>query len=202
VDSIPLKADGYQVDGRLDDNSIVFFQKPTPETSAAWDELSTNQYVVLTTEELLEMGNDPSTALRVPDEYSNGTDAYIASVAVLHRLHCLNFLRQGVYFDYYFGNLFPGGNLNHEHQGHVNHCLEVLRQDLICRASTDIIPFAWYDNDEKAVDYSLNRKCGNIDGIRDWAATRAISFNPFDVERPKDQQTAQSKMFGRIGSQR
>ena len=145
------------------------------------------------------MGKDPSVALQVPPEYGHGGDVYVASVAVLHKIHCLDFLRMNIYFDYYLGEAYPDREVTEGHQGHTNHCLEVVRQWLVCDASTDVVPFIWYE-DSQAIDYIMNDKCGNFDGITEWAADRALTLNPFSLRKPKGQATAQTSDLWRVTS--
>lgn len=61
----------------------------------------------------------------------------------------------------------PGGTLE---KAHLNHCVEGLRQALMCAADISIIPWSWDDGAQKALPSSqIVHSCRNFDRIRDWA---------------------------------
>ena len=170
----------------------LFGQTPTPATDAAWDNLTTYGFVWVREHDLTELGKDPTISLKVPESYGLG-DAYVAQTDFSHKIHCLDKLRREILFDHYFGPLFPDGKPSPLHQSHTEHCLEVLLQSLICEASTDIIPFTWYDNSENAFRDLSSRKCGNFDGVFQWAQEHVLPVFPNDIAKPKGQATVGSE---------
>ncbi|KAJ4474871.1 hypothetical protein J3R30DRAFT_618178 [Lentinula aciculospora] len=80
------------------------------------------------------------------------------SITMYHQLHCVN----GIRFSYVAAR---DGLFKHtkDREGaflHVNHCFDVLRQSLLCKADTTLIPL---DHDKQHT-----RRC------RDWTAVRAF----------------------------
>lgn len=66
----------------------------------------------------------------------------MAQIDVFHQLHCLNTLRMIAYPDYYE----PGEKCN-EHPEmwyvHVNHCVDILMQNIMCNANVDLYTLQW-----------------------------------------------------------
>lgn len=95
----------------------------------------------------------------------NGTLATI--LGVQHNLHCIRILRQTLYPTYYY----PDHNTDAD-QGarahHAGHCLEAIRQSVMC--TPDLIPRAvrWADNErlDVAVIPSVTMQCLSWDSLR------------------------------------
>ena len=103
-------------------------------------------------EDALAAGGTLSDA-RLPEEMGGG---YMASVEVVHQLHCLNFLRKATFEDYYMSRSKEFADLPHTVRLHLgtwfavrnlpsdyhtltfqtDHCIEMLRQYLMCNAGT------------------------------------------------------------------
>lgn len=62
---------------------------------------------------------------------------------------------------------------------HIEHCINALRQSLMCSADVTPIPWSWSekDHDAKAVA-EIAHTCRNFDDIRNWALeNRVKEFN-------------------------
>lgn len=58
---------------------------------------------------------------------------------------------------------------------HANHCLNILLQTLTCDANPDLVPFVWVkDQIHPFPDFSIQRKCGNLDTVYQWKEQHAI----------------------------
>lgn len=90
----------------------------------------------------------------VPHPSSPG--GYVGVTEVFHHLHCLNMLRQYIWRDEYApasedGHKDPSGKpplpfmLRHKAREHTSHCVETLRQALMCNA--DVTPYLVYVGD-------------------------------------------------------
>ncbi|KAI0388941.1 hypothetical protein F5Y17DRAFT_166154 [Xylariaceae sp. FL0594] len=98
----------------------------------AWHELL--KYTTLRASgEELEKRNQSSVEL--PD------GGYMVWLGVFHQLHCVKTLRQWNYREHYHPNLT---NKERSHwEVHVDHCLDQLRNILMCRADTTLTTFRW-----------------------------------------------------------
>lgn len=54
------------------------------------------------------------------------------------------------------------------------HCLDILRQQLMCSVDVGVMGQIWYDQEEALpfVDFNTQHKCRNFDEIREWARVR------------------------------
>ncbi|KAL9115741.1 MAG: hypothetical protein Q9227_000109 [Pyrenula ochraceoflavens] len=75
--------------------------KPSPSIDAAWDDITyANGGVISVSADTIHAAN-ASEEFSVKLSENVGGGGYMASVEVLHQLHCLNMLRQATYNDYY-----------------------------------------------------------------------------------------------------
>jgi hypothetical protein len=166
-----------------------------------WSELS----VIDSTHNLvLEANNFADRSLAVPVEqaaraglkrdqvqinpkYGGG---FPANVEGLHHLHCLNLLRQSLYYNIdYYRSQGKGAFLNEDHivRYHVSHCLDIIRQQLMCTPDTGLLGKVWWDVDhpKSFVDFNTEHKCKNFDTIRQWAEERQLPETvPHDFLKP------------------
>ncbi|KAF2102138.1 hypothetical protein NA57DRAFT_35868 [Rhizodiscina lignyota] len=145
-----------------------------PAVDQAWREISYDvgdQWLSKT--DLARLGM-PETSVKV-DHPQTGEEGYRVGMEVFHQLHCLNLLRRVTYKEYYepLGGEFAGGRK--ELQEHTDHCIEVLRLNLLCNADIGVFtlymvpgdPLAWPELNSKHV-------CRNFDGVRQWALDNSV----------------------------
>ena len=163
----------FRADLEQDDN--IYIRQPSRETDDAWNSLEYGVASWATSKDLRAAGKDPSLSIQLPTSMGLGEDAYPIVVDIKHRIHCLNRIRKDLYFDYYYHDAFPGGNVTELHRLHTNHCLLLLLKSLICAANTDFAAFSWYEEyHQPLADFNIERKCGDFDGIDRWARARRI----------------------------
>ncbi|SMY20992.1 unnamed protein product [Zymoseptoria tritici ST99CH_1A5] len=141
---------------------------PDDETDRKWQELYQYNRSVITKEEAKHLST-PTMALP-------GTEDYLVELEVYHQLHCLNVLRKLLYPERYHlleRVSWKNGTINRESYGfkHWDHCVETLRQTLVCHA--DVAPLSWH------VNVPFNRgiyprlasthTCRNFSQINKWA---------------------------------
>ncbi|ETS85646.1 hypothetical protein PFICI_03671 [Pestalotiopsis fici W106-1] len=98
---------------------------------------------------------------------------YIMQLDVFHQLHCLNAIRKALHPDYYTVSSQPdpnddGGVLEPHH---IDHCVDTIRQSLMCNA--DISPLTWMWDDERAkilAKGTIVHTCRRFDKIQEWAS--------------------------------
>ncbi|KAL4879877.1 hypothetical protein BJY04DRAFT_219684 [Aspergillus karnatakaensis] len=121
--------------------------------------------------------------VQISDAYGGG---YPANVEGLHHLHCLNLLRQSLYYNYnYYYTQATGAFKNNDFilRKHVSHCLDILRQQLMCTIDVGVLGQVWIhpDNPSPFVDFNTEHQCRNFEDIRQWAER-----NQLPVETPGD----------------
>jgi hypothetical protein len=112
-----------------------------------------------------------------------------------------NLLREALYFNYeYYLDKGEGAFRNSEivvryHVGKLvvfsitlhevlkswsGHCLDMLRQQLMCTADTGVLGQVWIAGPEPFVDFNTNHKCRNFEAVRQWAENHQMQDLPPD----------------------
>ncbi|KAF2245318.1 hypothetical protein BU26DRAFT_409759, partial [Trematosphaeria pertusa] len=92
-----------------------------------------------------------------------GEDRYMANLEVFHTAHCLNMLRKMIYPEYY-------GVYGAAERGHLEHCVETIRQALMCNMGMGLVTFHWVEGlEEPYSDYNTYHQCRDPDAVLDWA---------------------------------
>ncbi|KAF6234052.1 hypothetical protein HO173_007882 [Letharia columbiana] len=137
---------------------------PSPELDDAWHQLFVNSNVRVSADDLQKINR---TSVPLGDG-----SGYYAIPDVYHQLHCLKFLRQMLYHDYYRINK-PTNPI------HIDHCIDNLRQNLMCKADVSLLTFDWVSNDRAPKpNFDIQHECKNWESIDAWAEDHA--FNIFD----------------------
>ncbi|KAF2159758.1 hypothetical protein M409DRAFT_37860 [Zasmidium cellare ATCC 36951] len=167
-------------------NENIYRQAASAEVDAAWEALGVNYRSVLIPAEIGKRVGLAPDQVQVNEKYGGG---FPANVEGLHQLHCLNLLRQGLYYNIdYYREKGEGAFKNKDHilKKHVSHCLDIIRQQLMCTVDIGVLGQVWYKNEgdeypKAFVDFNTNHVCRNYDDIRKWAEDRQL---PDDV--PED----------------
>ncbi|EFQ35950.1 hypothetical protein CGRA01v4_07656 [Colletotrichum graminicola] len=150
------------------DNSISR-APPSPEIDAAWERISSLMPHVISTEDVIRLGKDPSKTARYPEDWGFGPDVHVAELDILHTIHCLNAIRRDVHWRHYFIDDYPDGNLPELHRVHTDHCIYIVLQNLMCGATPDLITQPWVDGQlHPFPDFNINKKCNEFDSILAW----------------------------------
>ncbi|KAM0330146.1 hypothetical protein ACHAQA_004319 [Verticillium albo-atrum] len=137
----------------------IYRQAGSPEVDAAWEALGVDYRAgVISIEDGLASGLDMSFVQRDP-KYGEGF---------------FNLVRKSLFFNYdYYKALgehaFENNDkiLNH----HVTHCLDMVRQVLMCNVDTGVLGQVWANKDQPAAfpDFNTRHQCKNYDAVRKWA---------------------------------
>ncbi|KAJ5186109.1 hypothetical protein N7491_006020 [Penicillium cf. griseofulvum] len=92
----------------------------------------------------------------------------IVSIDVFHQLHCLNMLRQAIRPDYYTKH-----DPEPAYTTHIHHCIDHLRQALMCHVDVTPIPVLWAEKEDRPLnDFQVEHTCRNFWKVKDWAIER------------------------------
>ncbi|KAK7984725.1 hypothetical protein PG988_002347 [Apiospora saccharicola] len=134
--------------------SHIYRLDPCPEVDAAWTRIATADGVYpMSSADVSRIGKDPS-------------------YAAFHLLHCLNAVRKGLVttYDYYWGSRGYGFAPPAVFARHLNHCVDVLRQHLMCHADLEPFVFNWRVGQEKPyADFAVRKTCVDFDYLLDWS---------------------------------
>ncbi|KAL2060281.1 hypothetical protein VTL71DRAFT_9676 [Oculimacula yallundae] len=113
----------------LDPNEVTYIGPPSPAIDAAWKNLLHAQYIALSTSETAQI----PAAHRAPIFY-NGEHNFM-ELSVFHNLHCLNELRLTLDHGHE-----KSEDWMHEGRAHLDHCVDQIRQALMCHADLTPVP--------------------------------------------------------------
>ncbi|KAK4897884.1 hypothetical protein LTR49_027919 [Elasticomyces elasticus] len=103
---------------------------------------------------------------------------YVVLSEGIHHLHCLNLLRQASYFNYeYYRELGKGAFVNTDVvvETHLGHCLDILRQQLMCTFDTSVFGQWWVKDVGPFVDFNTKHRCKNFDAFHEWVRAHELS---------------------------
>ncbi|KAF2099745.1 hypothetical protein NA57DRAFT_75250 [Rhizodiscina lignyota] len=154
---------------------------PEPEIDQNWEELTWGRYILATEEEM---------KAQWPDEWDQfweeARGGYVVGFDMFHTLHCLvyyllhklniemnpligiqNRLRRDYYPDYY------AIKNTTNHWLHRDHCIEQIRQYIMCSGDMTPIPTRYYPSkDRNYVDSDYPHTCRNYEKLHNWATER------------------------------
>ncbi|KAH8812467.1 hypothetical protein F5884DRAFT_855763 [Xylogone sp. PMI_703] len=147
--------------------------KPSPEIDAAW-------YLLLKPH-FIDLDKKPNT---VVDTYQNLEGEYLTGLDVFHQLHCLNRIRQRLSPDYY-----KDPNSPEVQQLHTDHCIDSIRQSIMCFGDMTPIPLQYNAVVDKLVpEFETTHTCRSFQALWDYSNKR--DFNRTRLpENLRDQNT-------------
>lgn len=148
----------------LHDNN--FAGLPRPELDAAWHEFFEKNHIRVSKADL-DFHNITSLPL------ADGS-GYAGQLGVFHELHCLKKIRHYIYRSYYLSNE-SAASLT-EWETHIHHCIEMLRESIICRGDTTLSSFVWSAGDAShlTVEAKGRHQCVDWERLRKWNDARTI----------------------------
>jgi hypothetical protein len=141
----------------------AFRGPPRPELDEAWGDLLKYNNLRLSGEDL-QRANLTSVSLN--DEQGG----YLASLDVFHTLHCVNKIRKMYYSEYYHDP-----NPLADQQEHFDHCIDLLRQVIMCHGDVSLHTYSWID--ELRVPWpsmQTEHQCRKWDTLMEWSEEHHI----------------------------
>ncbi|KAF2092600.1 hypothetical protein NA57DRAFT_16571, partial [Rhizodiscina lignyota] len=151
-------------------NEFRGYGPPTPIIDDAWSAISLRvSGFRIFEEDFSKMGKrvDEKPWHKLPDEKGGG---YVGMIEAFHLLHCLDAIRKELYPDIYKHDWSTESYANF--RLHQDHCVDLLRQNLMCSADMGIVPFYDDENPLNAFampDFSTVHKCRNFDKLLEWS---------------------------------
>ncbi|KAL4923547.1 oxidase ustYa family protein [Aspergillus undulatus] len=183
LSDVPIKYHQQRFNGSLFKENI-YRQDAGPEVDAAWEALGANYRAIRVPVEEAARSGIAADQVQISEAHGGG---YPANVEGLHHLHCLNLLRQTLYYNYdYYHAQGAGAFKNGDFvvRRHVSHCLDILRQQLMCTIDVGVLGQVWThpgDHPSPFVDFNTEHRCRNFEDIREWAERNQLPEHP-----PKD----------------
>jgi hypothetical protein len=121
---------------------------------------------------------------------------YIVVLDVFHQLHCLvSTARRSLKFTWFQTNVLFKNMMRKRFYWneslpvpdtlstiHIDHCIDMLRQSVMCSSDVTPIPYAWYPKYQEVLPMTgIMHTCRDFDAVRDWARERqTFKFNATD----------------------
>jgi len=94
---------------------------------------------------------------------------YFATLEVFHQMHCLNMLRKSTFKDE-----TQSKKMGVTMRNHLDHCIEIIRQVIMCNSDPRLITFHWVkDNPVAYPDFNTWHQCRDVDATLEWAERNA-----------------------------
>ncbi|KAK5050442.1 hypothetical protein LTR84_003723 [Exophiala bonariae] len=144
-----------------------YMGKPTPEKDELWRGLYNFGISRIPMKDAARLANRT-----VP--IGNDPGYYAVTLDVFHELHCLNAIRRRLWWD---GVPDPEEPLMD--MPHLDHCVDMIRQNLMCSSDITPLPWVWDRTQKKALAVGkVIRTCRNFDMIRQWGIDNKVrEFN-------------------------
>ncbi|KAF2821179.1 hypothetical protein CC86DRAFT_411477 [Ophiobolus disseminans] len=119
--------------------------------------------------------NKPADAMRSTNP-ATGETGYRVGIEAFHQLHCLNLLRMATYPEYYTKVEWSDTNDEPERvRAHLDHCIEILRMNLMCFADVNVFTFHPRQGSEGFwPDYESEHVCRDFERVRRWAVENGV----------------------------
>ncbi|KJA15269.1 hypothetical protein HYPSUDRAFT_149341 [Hypholoma sublateritium FD-334 SS-4] len=168
----------------------IYRGTPNKESDAAWIRISTggNFFLSLPTtrinkKQLTMLGEkDTPSKVRYRPEEGGG---YMAALEVTHQLHCLNMLRKYLHFDYYgHSDPFFTKSKPETYRMHLEHCVDNLRQVLMCSADVGMITYEWVRGFSSPYpNFNTRHQCRDFEKIISWGMANGVDIPISQVVR-------------------
>ncbi|KAI1124451.1 hypothetical protein F5Y10DRAFT_249324 [Nemania abortiva] len=155
-----------------------FSGDPSPELDKAWHDLLKDTTIRVSKQDL-----DYYNVTSLPLADGSG---YASELFVTHELHCLKKVRQWIYKESYFTDV--QGFQRNELKRHIDHCVETLRQGIMCRGDVSLGTYTYLrgSNDVTARSWGKHQ-CVNFEALMAWARERAVDVSQAGVlAQPED----------------
>ncbi|USW55957.1 Putative mycotoxin biosynthesis protein UstYa [Septoria linicola] len=151
-------------------NETTMVGYPTPAWEEAMHKLLDGTLLRVDQVELSLVGDD-SIALE--------DGGFAAGLGVAHNIHCVKKIKQFLYFDYFYPEVESGSSHYKYLQHHADHCLNFIRQSVMCHMDTSLYTLVWAPGEDgkdviKHKDPG-RQKCVNWNKIQSWMQSRATS---------------------------
>ncbi|KAI0014545.1 hypothetical protein F4780DRAFT_774136 [Xylariomycetidae sp. FL0641] len=161
------------------DEQSIARQMPNAVADELWHEIEITRVFPASREDLIKLGKDPRTAVKLEDEvWGQGEEKYAAVLDMFHQLHCLNSLRKVIYGGYYDQVAGDHNKPMRHHEMHINHCMDIMFQMITCSNNLNLITLHWAEGQPGPFpDMSINRQCVNFDSIVQWRKDNTIDMD-------------------------
>ncbi|KAF2663827.1 hypothetical protein BT63DRAFT_460949 [Microthyrium microscopicum] len=141
---------------------VRYIGEPNAEVDKNWDELTWGRYFLITEDEAKSAWGDD-----VGEFWDEKQGGYVAGIDMFHTLHCVDQIRKLLHAPHYNITISTNTAL------HRDHCLEQIRQYIMCAGDLTPIPTKFYSGlGRNYVDSDYPHTCRNFQKLHDWVLDR------------------------------
>jgi len=110
------------------------------------------------------------------------TQGYLAQVEAVHHLHCLYAIWRDHHLEYFPIDQNKKDTRPAFYERHYEHCVDIIRQRLMCTADPGLVTFRWVENEEiPEPDFNTKHMCRSYDDLLEWNRENAASVEVNDI---------------------
>ncbi|KAB8349607.1 hypothetical protein FH972_023630 [Carpinus fangiana] len=142
----------------------------------AWEELLSG---INSRASISELESSSISSVKLPE------GEYLVWPEALHQLHCVKRIREWVYREQYLGGL--SGSAEHHWMVHVDHCIELLRQAIMCKPDRGRMGFHWTsESDRPTLNLNgPNHMCEDWGSYKREVCSRSVSRSEMEAATPE-----------------
>ena len=93
----------------------------------------------------------------------------MAQLGVVHQLHCLHMIWRDHHLAYFPDEERARENRPGYYDAHYEHCVDMVRQRLMCTADTELITFRWIEGKNgPEPDFNTAHQCRSFEQTLEW----------------------------------
>ncbi|KAG7050810.1 Tat pathway signal sequence [Colletotrichum scovillei] len=143
---------------------------PSPEVDANWSSLLSAFANRIPKSEVHRLGMETDA---IP--FNDGEGGYLGGLAMVHNLHCINYLYQVAHREYYYT---PNTTEKEDatQKSHIGHCLHHIMESVKCQADLTPVLLHWTLHDFHSVINwdGVERTCADWSQLMDWGSEHSV----------------------------
>ncbi|KAF3909936.1 hypothetical protein ABW20_dc0101629 [Dactylellina cionopaga] len=173
-------------------NNSAYTGYPDSEINQRWKQLYRVGNSRISKAEAAQLPNKTIAATK-------GSDDYLVVISVFHDLHCLDRLRQSLWYFYddqwnsTYNPFTAERPATYKPDGlngivHLDHCINIIRQSLQCFSDVTPYVFQWSEEAQSVHAYAnVVHTCRNFEAVREWALERTFTGSWDGVDHRDEQ---------------
>ncbi|KAF2457888.1 hypothetical protein BDY21DRAFT_18614 [Lineolata rhizophorae] len=177
---IPWVQKVYEMNPKLNESTArLYLGAPTEELDESWSSLLQYSNIRISEEEIRHLDRLDQSV-----RFTDGS-GYFAQMTVYHHLHCIKKIHHFLYLDHYWPNITSDDLALL--RAHNYHCLDTIRQAIMCQGDTSLITFRWgHEQPVPLGNFSSPHQCRDWEALDAWNAERHVNvFEPGLVVHPQ-----------------
>lgn len=112
---------------------------------------------------------------------SDDSDRVVINLDVFHSLHCLNYIRESIFYEYYKSKISKTVE-----RSHIGHCIADLVSALKCHADISMQTYRWKQGRLLPwPQFDIEHECRNWESIMEWSKERSVDLQGPILQHPE-----------------